>query len=52
MRCAFPPYARYWEHTVRDDDDFARHLDYIHFNPYSGASGTKPLREPTGWNVA
>lgn len=21
---------RYWEHTVRDDDDFARHLDYIH----------------------
>jgi putative transposase len=24
---------RYWEHTVRDDDDFARHLDYIHFNP-------------------
>ena len=24
---------RYWEHTIRDDDDFARHLDYIHFNP-------------------
>jgi putative transposase len=24
---------RYWEHTLRDDDDFARHLDYIHFNP-------------------
>jgi len=23
---------RYWEHTIRDDDDFARHLDYIHFN--------------------
>ena len=24
---------RYWEHTLRDEDDFARHLDYIHFNP-------------------
>lgn len=24
---------RYWEHTIRDDDDFARHVDYIHFNP-------------------
>jgi hypothetical protein len=25
--------ARSWEHTLRDEDDFARHLDYIHFNP-------------------
>ena len=24
---------RYWEHTLRDEHDFARHLDYIHFNP-------------------
>lgn len=24
---------RYWEHTIRDADDFARHIDYIHFNP-------------------
>ena len=24
---------RYWEHTPRDADDFARHLDYIHLNP-------------------
>jgi len=24
---------RYWEHLVRDDDDFARHVDYIHYNP-------------------
>jgi putative transposase len=21
---------RYWEHTIRDEDDFARHIDYIH----------------------
>jgi len=24
---------RYWEHTLRDESDFARHVDYIHFNP-------------------
>jgi putative transposase len=24
---------RYWEHTLRDERDFARHMDYIHFNP-------------------
>ena len=24
---------RYWEHTLRDQDDFSRHLDYIRFNP-------------------
>jgi putative transposase len=24
---------RYWEHTVRDESDFERHVDYIHINP-------------------
>lgn len=24
---------RFWEHQIRDDEDFARHVDYIHFNP-------------------
>jgi putative transposase len=24
---------RFWEHTLRDESDFARHVDYIHFNP-------------------
>ncbi len=24
---------RYWEHTLRDEADLVRHLDYIHFNP-------------------
>jgi len=24
---------RFWEHCVRDDNDFRRHVDYIHFNP-------------------
>ncbi len=24
---------RFSEHTVRDAEDFARHVDYVHFNP-------------------
>jgi putative transposase len=24
---------RFWEHTIRDERDFAQHVDYIHFNP-------------------
>ncbi len=24
---------RYWEHTIRDERDYAAHVDYVHFNP-------------------
>jgi putative transposase len=24
---------RYWEHMIRDEDDYARHMDYVHINP-------------------
>lgn len=24
---------RYWEHMLRDENDYARHVEYIHFNP-------------------
>lgn len=24
---------RYWQHLIRDDDDLARHIDYIHYHP-------------------
>ncbi|HEY6256059.1 MAG TPA: transposase [Xanthobacteraceae bacterium] len=24
---------RFWEHTIRDDRDFERHVAYIHYNP-------------------
>jgi putative transposase len=24
---------RYWEHVIRDDEDWHRHLDYLHYNP-------------------
>lgn len=29
---------RFWEHMIRDDDDFARHVDYIHYNPVKHGS--------------
>ncbi|KAF7600152.1 MAG: transposase [Candidatus Dactylopiibacterium carminicum] len=24
---------RFWEHQIRDDADYAAHMDYLHFNP-------------------
>jgi putative transposase len=24
---------RYWEHTIRDESDFERHVNYVHINP-------------------
>ncbi len=24
---------RFWEHTIRNERDFERHVDYVHFNP-------------------
>ena len=24
---------RYWEHLIRDDNDYLRHVEYIHYNP-------------------
>jgi putative transposase len=24
---------RFWEHLIRDDDDFRSHVDYVHYNP-------------------
>jgi putative transposase len=24
---------RFWEHVIRDEEDFNRHVDYIHINP-------------------
>lgn len=24
---------RFWEHQIRNDEDFMRHVEYIHFNP-------------------
>ena len=42
---------RFWEHTIRDDGDFARHVDYIHFNPvkhdWRGGCATGRIRRFT-----
>ncbi len=24
---------RFWEHTIRDENDYMRHVDYVHWNP-------------------
>ena len=24
---------RFWEHTIRNEEDYAAHMDYIHYNP-------------------
>lgn len=24
---------RYWEHSIRNDDDYRTHMDYVHWNP-------------------
>jgi putative transposase len=24
---------RFWEHQIRDETDYARHVDYVHYNP-------------------
>ena len=36
---------RYWEHQIRDETDFARHVDYIHYNPVKHGL----VRSPREW---
>jgi len=33
---------RYWEHTVRNEDEFEAYLDYIHYNPVKHSLTTCP----------
>jgi putative transposase len=37
---------RFWEHLIRDDTDFARHVDYIHFNPVRHGLVERPADWP------
>lgn len=37
---------RYWEHTIRDDRDYAVHMDYIHFNPVKHGLAARPADWP------
>lgn len=37
---------RFWEHLIQDDTDFARHVDYIHFNPVRHGLVGRPVDWP------
>ena len=37
---------RYWEHLIRDDDDLARHVDYVHYNPVKHGWVQQPMDWP------
>jgi putative transposase len=39
---------RYWEHTIRDDQDFATHMDYTHFNPVKHGL----VEQPADWPLS
>jgi putative transposase len=37
---------RFYEHTIRDQDDFNAHVDYIHFNPVKHGHAARPVEWP------
>jgi putative transposase len=37
---------RFWEHTIRDQPDLARHIDYIHYNPVKHGLALTPTAWP------
>jgi putative transposase len=39
---------RFWEHLIRNDQDFQRHLDYIHYNPVKHGLVNGPIEYPWG----
>jgi len=38
--------SRFWEHTVRDEADFAAHCDYLHYNPVKHGHAAQPADWP------
>lgn len=39
---------RYWEHLLRDEEDWKRHMDYIHYNPVKHGYVCRPGDWPHG----
>lgn len=35
---------RYWEHLIRDEKDWCKHMDYIHYNPVKHGFVDKPIK--------
>ena len=39
---------RFWEHCIQDEEDWRRHLDYIHYNPVKHGYVGQPWDWPHG----
>jgi putative transposase len=39
---------RFWEHLIRDETDWRRHMDYIHYNPVKHGYCGSPVEWPYG----
>ncbi len=37
---------RFWEHLIRDEEDWQRHLDYLHYNPVKHGYAQRPAAWP------
>ena len=37
---------RYWEHTIRGDADYQKHVDYVHWNPIKHNYGNRVVDWP------
>jgi len=37
---------RYWEHLIRDEQDWRKHMDYIHYNPVKHGIVNAPIQWP------
>lgn len=37
---------RFWEHVIRDDRDYAKHVEYVHFNPVKHGLVKRPIDWP------
>ncbi|MCP4746622.1 MAG: transposase [Desulfobacteraceae bacterium] len=38
--------GRFWEHLIRDDRDFANHVEYTHYNPVKHGFVSAPIEWP------
>lgn len=39
---------RYWEHTITDEEDLGKHIDYIHYNPIKHGY----VKQPKEWKYS
>ena len=37
---------RFWEHAIRDENDFEQHVEYIHYNPVKHGYTKRPIDWP------